>query len=764
MRIGLKTTKLYLAWVGLWAMCVPGANSQTTYTETVLHNFDYTDAPHGYGPSTALLRDSAGNLYGGTGSGGSWGDGVIFQLDPSGQQTVIHSMSGPPQGIGPTGTLARDESGNIYGATVEGGSDVYPCSSGCGVLFMIDSSGNETVLHTFTDGDDGGLPYSGVVRDAAGNLYGTTADGGKGGGGVVFKFDAAGNETVLHDFGGGADGSGPDTGVTIQNGYLYGTTECGGTGTSAYCTGGAGVIFRLDATGHETILYNFTGGADGGYPQSGVTLDQAGNLYGSTYAGNGNNGAVYKLSPAGQLTVLHAFTDGADGVFPSGNLYLDSSGNLYGTAQRGGTGNGTIFRVDAAGNFAVLHRFAGVPDGSGPLTGVIPCGPNLCGTTYRGGTSNAGTVFQIDGSGTFTILYSFPAKADGTDPLAGLVMDSTGNLYGTTSTGGASDYGILFKVDSTGKYSILYDLSSESGDLSEAPLTVDSLGNLYGTAYSAGSLFYGTVFKYSAAGQFSVLYNFTGGDDGAHPQAGVTFDSAGNLYGTTVGGGQNGDGTVYKLSPTGQLTVLHAFAGGPGGAGPTASVIFDSAGNLYGTTKQGGNVGCYPRHGCGVVYKIDHSGQYTVLYSFTGDADGGGPYANVIVDSAGNLYGTTYQGGAYGYGVIYKIDPAGNESVLYAFTGGSDGGDPLGGLLRDSTGNLYGTASSGGTLAGSNGPGVVFELDAQGNYSVLHSFTGPPDGSTPYGTLVMDSAGNLYGTTEKGGKLTTGTIFKLSPQ
>jgi len=745
-------------------MCVPCANAQTTYTETVLHNFAYPDAPSGSVPETALLTDSAGNLYGGTGGGGSMGQGVVFELTPSGQETVIHSMSGPAEGATLLGTLALDPAGNIYGTTFIGGLYIYPCDqNGCGVLYVVDSAGNETVLHSFTGGSDGGTPYAGVVRDAAGNLYGTTEIGGKRGEGVVFKFDAAGNETVLHSFAGGSDGSFPDTGVTIQDGYLYGTTECGGTGSTPNCGGGAGVIFRLDATGHETILYNFTGGADGGDPQSGVIFDQAGNLYGTTYQGRGNSGAVYMLSATGQFTVLHTFTGGSDGASPTGNLYRDSAGNLYGTTLAGGKGNGTIFRIDAAGNYSVLHRFTGAPDGAHPGAGVSPCAASFCGTTEGGGAWGAGAVFQTDGSGAVTILYSFPEKADGIDPMASLIRDAAGNLYGTTSKGGASNDGAVFKFDASGKYSLLCSLTSASGTDPQGPLTLDSRGDLYGTAY-AGGLGYGTVFEVSPAGRLTVLYNFTGGADGAHPQAGVTFDSAGNLYGTTVAGGQNDDGTVYKLSASGQITTLHAFTGGLDGAAPTASVTFDSGGNLYGTAGQGADVGCYPRIGCGVVYRIDNSGQYSVLYTFTGGFDGGGPSVNVILDSSGNLYGTTYQGGVYGFGVIYEIDPAGVESVLYDFTGQSDGSNPLGGLLRDGAGNLYGTASSGGTIAGSNGPGVVFKLDARGNYSALHSFTGPPDGSTPYGTPLMDSAGNLYGTTEFGGNQSAGTIFKLSPQ
>jgi uncharacterized repeat protein (TIGR03803 family) len=260
------------------------------------------------------------------------------------------------------------------------------------------------------------------------------------------------------------------------------------------------------------------------------------------------------------------------------------------------------------------------------------------------------------------------------------------------------------------------------------------------------------VYRLDPTGQETVLYTFTGGNDGGNPYAAVILDSAGNLYGTTSAGGAAGAGVVYKLDTTGQETVLYTFTGGTDGKGPYAGVIQDPAGNFYGTTYYGGTAGA------GVVYKLNTAGQETVLYSFTGGADGGNPYAGVIRDSAGNLRGTAYFGGTAGAGVVYMVNAASQETVLYSFTGLTDGGDPYAGLARDAAGDLYGTASAGGT-----GSGVVYKLNAAGQETVLHAFTGA-DGSGPYAGVIGDSAGNLYGTTSAGGTAGAGVIFKLVPR
>jgi uncharacterized repeat protein (TIGR03803 family) len=214
---------------------------------------------------------------------------------------------------------------------------------------------------------------------------------------------------------------------------------------------------------------------------------------------------------------------------------------------------------------------------------------------------------------------------------------------------------------------------------------------------------------------------------------------------------------VYKLNVAGQETVLHSFTFGADGGYASGGVIRDSAGNLYGTASSGGTAGW------GVVYKLNAAGQETVLYSFTGGADGGYPKSGVIFDPAGNLYGTTYFGGTSNAGVVYKLAPSGQETVLCNFTGytGANGGYPYTGVIRDSAGNLYGATPYGGSA----GNGVVYELDPAGNETVLYTFTGGADGGEPFeGSLVRDSAGNLYGTTQFGGKNSGGVVFELTPQ
>lgn len=220
-----------------------------------------------------------------------------------------------------------------------------------------------------------------------------------------------------------------------------------------------------------------------------------------------------------------------------------------------------------------------------------------------------------------------------------------------------------------------------------------------------------------------VLHNFGAPPNGMQPWAGVIRDLAGNLYGTTYEGGSANKGVVYKVGPGGRATVLYSFTGGADGGHPYAGVIADPSGNLYGTTYEGGATDV------GVVYRLDTSGHQTVLYDFAGRANGAYPSAGVIRDSAGNLYGTTGYGGPLGWGEVFRLDPSGNLTVLHAFTGGTDGGTPVAGVIRDSEGNLYGTTSSGGTSDG----GVVFRLDPSGNLTVLHDFTGGTDGTNPNG-------------------------------
>lgn len=268
---------------------------------------------------------------------------------------------------------------------------------------------------------------------------------------------------------------------------------------------------------------------------------------------------------------------------------------------------------------------------------------------------------------------------------------------------------------------------------------------------TAASLLFVLAMATTTQGQtFTVLHSFTGSTaDGANPTAGLVRDPAGNLYGTTAFGGLTncsvfgdvGCGTVFKLDPSGNETVLHMFTGADG-AFPAGGLLMDAAGNLYGTTVNGGSAGFCRNFGCGTVFKLDPSGNFTVLHAFVESSDGGNPTAGLIIDAAGNLYGTAGFGGDFGPGAVFKLDASGNETTLHSFSG-PDGREPSAPLIMDAGGNLYSTTFRGGAADLGN----VFKLDPSGNLTVLHDFTGLADGGNPAAGLIMDAAGNLYGTT-----------------
>jgi uncharacterized repeat protein (TIGR03803 family) len=394
-----------------------------------------------------------------------------------------------------------------------------------------------------------------------------------------------------------------------------------------------------------------------------------------------------------------------------------------------------------------------------------------------------------------SVVYSFCAQdncADGAFPYAGLVFDQKGNLYGTTTGGGNNacypdGCGVVFKLTPKGEETVLYSFCAQTncadGANPSAGLIFDQKGNIYGTTQYGGARGNGVVFKFTPEGQETALYSFcarNGCTDGGVPWAGLVLDQKGNLYGTTTRGGAYnnaichgyGCGVVFKLTPEGKYIVLHSFCGQSNctdGAFLDAGLVFDQKGNLYGTTNYGG-----ANNDSGVVFKLTPKGRETVLYNFCSQsncADGGWPSAGLIFDQKGNLYGTTWLGGAHSSGTVFKLTPKGKETVLYSFCVGSycpDGDEPSAGLVFDQKGNLYGTTSYGGGLSGycTLGCGVVFKLTPKGKETVLHSFCpdGYPcaDGETPTAGLVFDQKGNLFGTTSYGGS-TVGVVFKLTP-
>jgi uncharacterized repeat protein (TIGR03803 family) len=374
---------------------------------------------------------------------------------------------------------------------------------------------------------------------------------------------------------------------------------------------------------------------------------------------------------------------------------------------------------------------------------------------------------------TYTILYAFQGGNDGFWPEGGLLRDERGNLYGTTFGGGGFGYrGTAFKLDPQGKETLLYSFLAGYGAYPLGSLVSDGRGNFYGTTTEGGAFGEGTVFKLDIKGNEAVLHSFSwSSGDGIDPEAGVVLDKEGNVYGTTFDGSTN-DGIVFKISKAGKETILHTFTGQSDGGYLQAGLVRDDAGNLYGAAEDGGDPDCDNGFGCGTIFKLDSAGHFTVLYAFTGSGgDGEYPSAGLIRDEYGNLYGTTYAGGAAGYGTVFKLDSSGKETVLYSFLGPpEDGAGPdFAPLVRDSAGSLYGVAFGGNTSCES-GCGVVFKLAPDGKETVLHYFTGTSgDGQGPMGGLVLDGSGNLYGTTEQGGNLNNcwghgcGIVFKLAP-
>lgn len=391
------------------------------------------------------------------------------------------------------------------------------------MLVGIASAATTTQIYSFVGGNDGEYLDTELVMGSAGNLYGTTVQGGIHGSGTVFQLAPSGSgwtHTVLYSFTGGADGGEPYKGVTLDaQGNLYGTAVTGGGGA---CEGGCGVVYKLTNSAGvwtQSVIHAFTGGNDGSGPGSPVAFDKHGNLYGTTPTGGAKGfGVVYEMKPgpngSWNLSVIHTFTGGTDGLGGSASrLLLDAVGNVYGVNTVGGeNGFGNVYELTHSGDkwqLTTLYSFKDQPDGASPYGGVIfDKSGNLYGTTYYAGANDVGTVYKLthsNGAWSESVLYSFKGGSDGDSPISTLVSDAKGNLYGTTSDGGAATCGC------------------------------------------------GTIFRMTegSAGVWteSVVYRFPGTPKPGFAYNGMVSDGKGNFYGTTVHGGSANDGAVYQLTP-----------------------------------------------------------------------------------------------------------------------------------------------------------------------------------------------------------------------
>lgn len=661
-----------------------------------LHAFSGTD---GSWPSGPLVQGSDGYLYGSTLLGGvGWvsgsgftGGGTIFRLSLDGEFATVAYFRLPVNvpsplglvpypGAGPVGPLAEGEDGNFYGTTYVGGSvnkgTIFRFSplgspanpTSIGILTDIVSLGVNDVYNGYTYGS---WRTSGLVRGPDGNFYGTAEVAGEVDEainfpmGLAYRVTPEGELTVLHEFAHDEDGTGAPRAplVLASDGSLYGTA--GGGGATNY----PGGLFRLDLDGTFEMLHVFND-AFGGHPEWPLVRSNDGNLYGAARTGAVPGGFLYRLSLDGDVSIATVFAP-VHGLSPAGELVQDGDGNLYGVAMGGGMfGDGVVYKTTPSGQRTVLHTFSGNPDGAEPQGGLVfGSDGNLYGVTHKGGLpapgnpAGGGTIYRLTTEGDLTILHRFDSALDGRRPRAvELIEAEDGNFYGTAAYHGPNYGGTVFRLSPEGEFDTIYELTGTSpfARFPEVGLTIGPDGALYGTTSAGGEPNVpplGGVFKVTLDGDFSVVHTFDG-NDGRLPDAKLLLADDGSLYGTTIRGGANDGGSLYKVD-NGTVTTLHHFAAGTQACERVDctdrigfNLLQGQDGALYGAWPTGGT------HGYGQVYRFDAStGTFATIHSFTANDAIGGYVARVALfeSSDGSIYGTNPNGGAAGLGTVFRL-------------------------------------------------------------------------------------------------------------
>jgi uncharacterized repeat protein (TIGR03803 family) len=711
---------------------------ETNGTFTKLHDFNGTD---GYEPRSELTLGPDGALYGSTSGGGEFGYpspngrppgfGTLFRLETNGTFTKLHDFNSI-DGDGPFAALVVGPDGAFYGSTAGGGT------YGHGTLFRLRTDGTFTKLHDFND-VDGDVPAAALAVGPDGAFYGSTEDGGIYDRGTLYRVQSNGVFTKLHDFN-YTDGTYPSAALVVgPDGALYGSTIYGGTSA-------AGTLFRLQTNGRFNKLndFNYSNGANPGA----LVVGPDGALYGSTESGGARGyGTLFRLGTDGHFTQLHDFDSGTDGSGPSGALMVGQDGALYGSTGGGGTGgHGTLFRLQTGGAFTKLHDFNGT-DGSTPLQMTLGPDGAFYGPTLA---RESGSLFRLQTNGAFINLYNFSAT-EGNTPSAPLVVGPDGVMYGSTYSGGTNGYGTLYRVQSNGLFTKLHDFTYSGRDpYFSTALVVGPDGAMYGSTPEGGTVGLGTLYRVQSNGVFTKLYDFNY-TNGSYPQAALVVAPDGALYGSTQYGGTgsaSGYGTLFRLETNGSFRSLHDF-NGTDGAGVHAPLVAGLDGALYGTSQYGGTI-------YGTLFRVETDGTFTKLHDFNG-ADGAEPAAALVVGPDGALYGSTVSGGASGMGTLFRLQTDGTFAKLHDFNG-TDGSAPCphAPLVVGADGECYGWTYSGGT----NGDGTLFRLQTDGTFTKLHDFNGA-DGSDLYAPLVVGPDGAVYGTTQHGGTNGYGTLFQV---
>jgi len=645
------------------------------------------------------------------------------------------------------------------------------------------------------------VEFEGLAQAADGSFYGLSSNPS-----LIFKITPQGSLSILSSFfsvnGEGGEAQPVGSLVQGQDGAFYGTTVFGGAN-------GSGSVFKMTSERTITILYSFNAvtdangnNLDGECPRAGLTLGRDGSFYGTTSTGGSNAaGTIFKITSAGALTTLYAFgtlidTNGSpiDGFEPATALLEGSDGDFYGTTEFGGIGNGTIFKISPSGDFALLYQFPAappnvyLPENSDPSALIEGANGLFYGTTTYGGSNYLGSVFEITANGTFTTLHSFRSALDGEYPLSGLAAGGDGYFYGTTSSGGPGGKGTIFRISRLGHFATLSSFNGSNGSapgnltrskdgafygtterggfftmssagavkmlfqgigtMPEGGLIQGRDGNLYGMTIEGGTVGAGTVFAVNPRGGLRTLCSFDGSDGVSQlivTSAGLVEGSDGNFYGTTPIGGINEQGTVFRVTPSGELTTLVKFDT-TNGSFPEGTLVADGGEDFYGITFSGG------RWLAGTFFKMSRSGHLTTLFEFDG-TNASGP-SSLWRAPDGDFYGTTW-GGGNGNGTIFKINRLGQFTVLAEFNG-LDGAMPTG-LVMGCDSFLVGAAGAGGT----NGYGTLVTVGRAGGLRPFAFFDGE-NGAGP-NPPIMARDGNYYGTTFGGGPDRNGALYQVTP-
>jgi uncharacterized repeat protein (TIGR03803 family) len=691
----------------------------------------------GASPQYGLVADANGNLYGTAGAGGVYGDGTVFEVANASGAMTTLASFNGENGVTPQG-LSLDAASNLFGTTLLGGAN------GDGTAFEIGRGSNViTTLVSFS-----GTSPAGITVDSSDDLFGTTSARDLAGVETVFEIAGGSNAvTTLAAFN-GANGSDPQGALTLDaSGNLDGTTYDGGANND-------GSIFEVaNGSGTITTLYSFSGDRAG---PNGLTFDASGDIYGTASAGGVNFvGTVFELAKGSNtITNLTTFSStDSYGEQPNCSLALDPSGDLYGTNEVGGPGAyGTVFEI-ARGSTAVtlLASFSG-PNGNDPSGRVtLDSSGDLYGTTYDGGTARTGTVFKVTkGTGTVTSIVSFDGT-NGLEPKGMMASDALGNLYGETLDGGAYGYGTVFEIhEGSSTFTTLASFNYADGWAPQGGLTVDAAGDLFGTTLNGGANDEGTVFEIAAGSHTITTVTSFNATDGESPYGGVALDASGDIYGTTNSGGSSDYGTIFEIARGSAVVTTIVSFNGIDAAYPKTGVVVDTSEDIYGMSSQGGPTGN------GTLFEIPHgSDVVTTLAGFNPPA-GQSP---LTFDAAGNLYGTTLEGGAARDGTVFEV-PKGSVVVTTIATFDKTSGEYPSGLSFDSSGNMYGTTGDGGIYNG----GTVFEIVASS--TAITTLASLPALSSPGSGVALDRWGNLYGTTSVGaylgGTSGLGTVFELT--